>query len=206
VHFISGARTYIAGVRLGNRYNYSIGEAADTLAVPVVRRIVKGLFDPSLIMKGEDYDDFLVSLAAHSGDIVYENGGYWLKGGSYRPRRLDVHQIRDEKRKEYLALADNKFAENRFEEAAALYESYLNLETKFDSSDPAFMKMVRCSIETGNLKRAGQLVERFAVPGKIPAITSSLEREYGVHIKADEDFYTGDEKYEKKKRSKKKKR
>src|SRR5208337_4092221 len=65
VHFISGARTYIAGVRLGNRNNYSIGEAADTLAVPVLRRIVTGLFDRSLIMKGEEYDDFLISLAAH---------------------------------------------------------------------------------------------------------------------------------------------
>ncbi len=205
VHFVANGSTYMAGLRLGNRNNFSIGEAADTLAVPVLRRIVKGLFDPSQILMGGDFDDFLISLAARNGEIVVENGQYWLKGRSYRPRRLDVQQIRDEKKREYLALAESKFSENLFEAAAGFYESFLSLETKFDSSDPAFGKMVRCYIEIGNLNRAGQLIERFAVPGKINRITGELEREYGVRIKADEDFYTGDEAYEKRRHSRKRK-
>jgi membrane peptidoglycan carboxypeptidase len=203
VHFISGTSTYIAGVRLGNRHNYSIGESADTLAVPILRSIVTGLFDRSLLMKGDEFDAFLKRLAAQDGEIMNAKSQYCLKGSSSRSRRLDVYEIQEEKRKEYLTLADKKFEQDKYAEAAVYYESFLNLATKFDSNNPAFRKMILCYIKTGNLKRAGQLIERFATPGKIPVIARAFESNYNVRIKVDEDFYSGDEKYERKKRKKK---
>lgn len=200
VHFISGNSTYIAGVRLGNRNNYSIGEAADTLAAPFLRKIVTGTFDRAGIFTGEDYNASLERMIAGSREIVTRDGKYFLKGNPVKARRLEVPQIQEEKRAEYLRTADDYFREKQYDRALLFYEGFLLLAVRFDSAHPAFDKMLRCCVEMGNLKRAAQIIERFSLPGRIGKIVRSSERQYGVTIKVNEDFYSGDEEYERRKR------
>jgi membrane peptidoglycan carboxypeptidase len=204
VHFIAGERTYIAGVRLGNRHNYSLGEAADMLAVPLLHEIVTGIFERSRIMKDGDFDEYLKRLASRSGEIVSANGQYILKGSGHRVRMLDVHNIQEEKRKEYLKTADTKFFREHYAEAARYYEMFLKLARKFDSNEPAFDRMIRSYLELGYLKRARQLIERFSAPGMIGRIARAYGRKYNVRIKVDKDFYSGDNEYERKKATMKK--
>ncbi len=206
VHFISGDSTYIAGVRLGNRRNYSIGRAADRLAVPMLRDIVTGTFDRGKIMAGDDYDEYLRSLAVSSREIVRVKERFYLKGNVHGQRRLEVVQAQEEIRKKHLEAADAYYDDREYEDAARSYEDFLALATEFNSRNPAFEKMVRSYIETGNLKRAAQLVERFSVPGRIWSTARALERKYDVTLKVDEDFYSGDNEYESRKHEKKKKK
>jgi len=65
--------------------------------------------------------------------------------------------------------------------------------------------MVTSLLETGNPLRAGQIIERFSRPGMAGRIRHSFEKRYGAVLKVDEDFYSGDEEYEKKKKEKRKK-
>lgn len=203
-HFIAGNDVYIAGVRLGNRRNWSIGRAADRLAVPLLRRIVTGLFEPQRIMKGEDFDALLARRAASNPEIIRSKGRYCLRNASCGPRRIDVNEIRGRDRAAFLEKADESFDRGRYVEAAAYYESYLRLASSFDSRHPAFNKMVTSLIETGNPLRAGQIIERFSRPGMAGKIRRSFEKRYGVTLKVDEDFFSGDEEYEKKKKEKRK--
>jgi len=202
VHFIAGNSTYIVGVRLGNRRNYSIGRAADRLAVPLLRKIVAGAFDGSKIMKDDDYDAYLLKLAGDCREITRVNDWYFLKGRASAPRRLEVSKAQEERRKECLVIADKYYKADRYVEAARYYEEFLGLAAEFNSRHPAFGKMVHCYIEIGNLKRAGQLIERFALPGRIWNIARAYEKKYGIKLKVDDDFYSGDEEYERTKHEK----
>ncbi|MBP7737264.1 MAG: penicillin-binding protein [Spirochaetes bacterium] len=203
-HFIAGDSTYIAGVRLGNRKNYSIGRAADRIAVPMLYEIVTGAFDRGTIMRGEDYDDYLRALAGSSREIVRVQDRYYLKGHNHKQRRLEVARTQEEIRGGHLATADALYDDREYEEAAKSYEVFLSLADSFNARHPAFDKMVHCYIELGNLKRAAQLVERFSLPGRIWRTANSFERKYDVTLKVDEEFYSGDNEYENRKHEKNK--
>ncbi len=205
-HFIAGDSTYIAGVRLGNRDNYSIGRAADRIAVPMLHEIVTGAFDRGTIMRSEDYDDYLRNLAGSSREIVRVQDRYYLKGHSRKQRRLEVVKTQEEIRKGHLATADALYEDREYEEASKSYEIFLSLADNFNARHPAFDTMVHSYIELGNLKRAAQLVERFSLPGRIWKTARALERKYDVTLKVDEEFYSGDYEYENKKREKNKKK
>ncbi len=206
VHFIAGDSTYIAGVRLGNRRNYSIGRAADRIAVPILHDIVTGIFDRKTIMKGEDYDNYVRSLAGSSSQIVRVKENFYLKGNVYKQRRLEVFKAQEEIRKKHLIAADLYYEDREYEEAARSYEDFLALADEFDSRHPAFEKMVRCYIEIGNLKRAAQIIERFSLPGRILRTARTFEKKYDITFKVDEDFYSGDNEYEQRKREKENKK
>ena len=202
VHFISGDSTYIAGVRLGNRKNYSIGRAADRIAVPVLHDIVTGTFDRQKIMRGEEYDAFLKGLAGSSPEIARAKESWFLKGNPRKPRRLEVVKAQEEIRNRHLAAADARFEDRDYEDALRSYEDFLALADRFDSRHPAFDRMVRCCVKTGNLKRAAQLIERFSPPGRIWSTARAFEKKYDVALKVDEDFYSGDNDYERLKHEK----
>jgi membrane peptidoglycan carboxypeptidase len=203
VHFIAGDSAYIAGVRLGNRRNFSIGRAADRIAVPLLKNIVTGTFDRSTIMSGDDFDVYLDRLARSCGEIASADGRFFLKGRSPLPRRLEVARTREEKRGEFLAVADKNYADGRYDDAVRYYEQFLRLAVEFDSNHPAFTRMVHSYIENGNLERAQQLIERFSRPGRITKIARIFEKKYDVTLKVNKDFYSGDEEYESRKREKK---
>jgi membrane peptidoglycan carboxypeptidase len=205
VHFIAGNGAYIAGVRLGNRSNYSIGVAADRIAVPLLRSIVSGNFGDAGILKGDEYDALLQKLAASNSEIVSEGGHYCLKGGQCRPRRIEVAKAQGEKRDRYLAQADEYYGDRHYGDAVRFYEGYLRLADEFDSGRPVFDRMVRSLIESKDLNRAGQIIERFALPGKIARLARAYERMYDVTLKVDPDFYSGDDEYEMRKRERIKK-
>lgn len=202
VHFIAGDSTYIAGVRLGNRRNYSIGRAADRIAVPLLHDIVTGTLDRSSIMSGEDYDGYLRRLAESSPEIVCEKEQYILKGNPRTSRRLEVVQAQEEIRKKHLVKADAYYGDRDYIEAARSYEDFLALADEFNSRHPAFERMVHCYVEVGNLKRAAQLIERFSLPGKIWRTARAYEKKYDVTLKVDEDFYSGDNEFERRKHEK----
>ncbi len=206
VHFIAGDSTYIAGVRLGNRRNYSIGRAADRIAVPMLRDIVSGTFEPGKIMKDGDYDDYLNRLGRSSREIVRVKENFYLKGNFHNPRRLEVTRTQEEIRKKHLAAADAYYEDRDYEEAARSYEDFLALAVEFSSRHPAFEKMVHSYIEIENLKRAGQIIERFSVTGRIWSTARAYERKYDVTLKVNEDFYSGDDEYERSKREKENKK
>ena len=205
LHFIAGNGAYMAGVRLGNRSNYSIGVAADRIAVPLLRSIVNGLFDERSIMSGEAYDAYLRKLAGSSPELVRSDDRYCLKGGSCRSRRIEVSTAQNEIRDRYLNAADEQYEDREYAAAARYYEGYLRLADEFDSRHPVFDRMVRSLIESGDLKRAAQIIERFARPGRIGRLARFYEKAYDVDLAADADFYSGDDDYERNKREKRKK-
>ena len=196
VHFIAGDGAYIAGVRLGNRNNYSIGVAADRIAVPLLKGIVTGIFGEKAPMKGDEYDALLRKLAGSSREIVSEGGRYCLKDGACRPRRIEVAKAQNEKRDRYLVQADEYYRDGRFGDAVRFYEGYLRLADEFDSGSPVFDRMVRSLIESEDLNRAAQIIERFALPGKIGKLARAYERLYDVRLKVNTEFYSGDDEYE----------
>lgn len=202
VHFIAGDSTYIAGVRLGNRRNYSIGRAADRIAVPMLHDIVTGTFKRDMIMGGDDYDEFLKRLGRSSGEIVRVREKLYLKGNYQKPRRLEITRTKEEIRNRRLAEADAYYKDRDYEEAARSYEDFLALAEEFNARHPAFERMVHCCIKTGNLKRAAQIIERFSLPGRIWSTARGIERKYDAVLKVDEDFYSGDHEFERRKREK----
>lgn len=205
LQFIAGSGAYVAGVRLGSRDNYSIGVAADRIAVPLVRSIVTGLFRERSIMGGEAYDAYLRRLADSSPELVRDGKRYCLKDGACRSRKVEVAQAQNEKRDSYVVAADRHFNDREYADAVRYYEGYLNLADEFDSRNPAFDRMVRSLIESGDLKRAARIIELFARPGKIWKLARFYEKAYGVKLKVDSDFYSGDEDFERGKREKKRK-
>ncbi|HPV40510.1 MAG TPA: transglycosylase domain-containing protein [Spirochaetota bacterium] len=202
VHFIAGDSTYIAGVRLGNRKNYSIGRAADRIAVPMLHDIVTGTFKRDMLMRGDDYDDFLRRLCGSSGEIVRVKDGFYLKGNYHKPRRLEITRTQEEIRNRRLSEADAYYRDRDYEEAARSYEDFLALSNEFNARHPAFEKMVHCFIKTGNLKRAAQIIERFSLPGRIWSTARAIERKHDVTLKVNEDFYSGDNDFERRKHEK----
>jgi len=202
VHFISGDSTYMAGVRLGNRKNYSIGRAADRIAVPMLHDIVTGMFKRDMIMRGDDYDDFLKGLGKSSGEIVRVRDGFYLKGNYHKPRRLEITRTQEEIRNKRLAEADAYYDDRDYGEAARSYENFLALAEEFNARHPAFERMVHCYIKTGNLKRAAQIIERFSLPGRIWSTARAIERKYDVTLTVNEDFYSGDSDFERRKHEK----
>jgi len=193
-------------VRLGNRNNYSIGVAADRIAVPLLRSIVSGMFGEAGIMSGDDYDAYLKKLADSSPELVRAGNRYCLKGGPCRSRRVEVAQAQNEKRDRFLKAADRYYDDRAYADAARYYEAYLRLADEFDSSHPVFDRMVRSLIESGDRVRAARIIERFALPGKIGRLARFYEKAYDVTLKVDADFYSGDDDYERSKHVKKKKR
>jgi membrane peptidoglycan carboxypeptidase len=191
-HFVTRGETYIAGVRLGNRRNFSIGRAADKIAVPVLRSIVTSAFDRENIMTGGKYDSFLRRRVEDSEYIVKRKKRYYLKGNPYKSRRLKVTTIKESQRKAYLLTGNDLFKSRRYEEAASFYEKYLEVTTRFDSTYPAFHNMVTCYMEMDEFNRAAQLIERFSVRGKTWRIKKKYDKEYGVDLKVDTRFYGRD--------------
>ncbi|HPG51593.1 MAG TPA: transglycosylase domain-containing protein [Spirochaetota bacterium] len=206
LHFIAGDGAYMAGVRLGDRDNYSIGVAADRIAVPLLRSIVTGSFGETAIMSGDDYDAHLKKLADSNPELARDGNRYCMKGGACRSRRIEVAHAQNEKRDQYLKAADEHYNDREYREAVRFYEGYLRLADEFDSSYPVFDRMVRSLIGAGDLNRAAQIIERFALPGKIGKLARFYGKACDVTLKADTDFYSGDDDYERSKRSKKKKR
>ncbi len=206
VHFIAGDCAYIAGVRLGNRRNYSIGRAADRIAVPLLRDILAATFKGSAILGGDEYDAYLAKLARSCGEVAFSNGHYLLKGRDGRPRRLEVVRTQEEKRGEFLVIAEKYYDDGRYDDAVRYYEEFLKLAVEFDSDHPAFERMVHACIENNNIERARQLIEHFSRPGRIWKIARIIEKKYDVTLKVNEDFYSGNEEYERKKRDRKRKK
>ena len=206
LQFIAGDSAYMAGVRLGNRDNYSIGVAADRIAVPLLRSIVTGMFGETGIMSGDDYDAYLKKLADSNPELVRTGNRYCMKGGACRSRRIEVAQAQNEKSERFITIADSHYKDREYAEAARYYEGFLRLADQFDSRHPVFDRMVRSMIGSGDLKRAAQIIERFARPGKIDRLARFYEKAHDVTLKVDTGFYSGDDEYERKKRSKKKKR
>jgi len=165
---------------------------------------VEGVFGEKALMKGDEYDALLRKLAGSSREIVSEGGRFCLKDGACRPRRIEVAKAQNEKRDRFLAQADEYYRDGHFGDAARFYEGYLRLADEFDSGNPVFDRMVRSLIESGDLNRAAQIIERFALPGKIGKLARAYERLYDVRLKVNTDFYSGDDEYERRKRERKK--
>lgn len=189
LHFMADDDTYIAGVRLGNRANRSIGKAAHQIATPLLEKIVRRLFQKRKLITGDTYDEKLKNELESNPYIVTVKGEYYLKGGTYQTRRLFVSKIKKRKREMVLKRAEGYFQEGRYQEAAELYERFLTLATRFDSGHPAFHKMVQSYIHLGNLQRVTQLLERFARSSQMMKLERMYERRYGISLELDQRLY-----------------
>ncbi|PKL37441.1 MAG: hypothetical protein CVV44_13900 [Spirochaetae bacterium HGW-Spirochaetae-1] len=185
VHFVSGSDTYIAGIRLGNEKNYSIGRAAHEIATPALSRIVRSLFGEGSILRGDDYDAVLKAALDSHPFIVEADGNYYMKSAEYRPRKLDVDRIVADKRESFLVAANDYFARQEYAAAARLYENYLMLTSHFDSDNPVFRNMIVCYIRLNNIERVSRLIMHFTPPAKMRLIADIYERLYGIEINLD---------------------
>jgi len=185
VHFVSGRDTYIAGIRLGNENNYSIGRAAHEIATPALSRIVRSLFGEEGILRGDDYDAALKAALDSHPFIIEADGNYYMKSAEYRPRKLDVDRIVADKRESFLVAANDYFTRQEYTAAARLYENYLMLTSHFDSDNPVFRNMIICYIRLNNIERVSRLIMHFTPPAKMRHIADIYERLYGIEINLD---------------------
>lgn len=189
LHFMADDDTYIAGVRLGNRANRSIGKAAHQIATPLLAKIVRRLFQKRNLVTGDAYDEKLKNELESNPFIVRVKGEYYLKGGTYKPRRLFVSKIKKREKVVILRKAEDLFQRERYREAAELYERFLHLATEFDSEHPAFHNMVQSYIHLGNLQRVTQLLERFARSSQMVKLERMYERRYGISLELDQRLH-----------------
>ncbi len=189
VHFKSGNDIYIAGVRLGNTNNYSLGRAADRFAVPVLREIVKKAFDEDRFGQVADFDGYIQKKLSQNAAITRVADEYYLRGGEYRSRHLNVEKIKEEKKEQYFDDAMAEYEKEHYREAAALFEEYLALADHFAHNSREFTCMVNSFIKIKDLERAQTLIEHFSPPGRISAVARKFEKEHGVNLVVDKDFY-----------------
>ncbi|MCP4132845.1 MAG: penicillin-binding protein [bacterium] len=191
-HFLYGSDTYIAGIRLGNKKNYSIGKAAHEIAAPTLKRIVNSLFNDEKLLKGDPYDNYLSTLLNANPHIISIKGNYFLKKNiqdkktaSFHSEKLSVKKIRGKLRSEVLIQANKYFNNKEYELAADSYERFLKLSSSFDSNYPAFHNIIRCYIKLNKIPRVKQIIERFALPWQMKKIAAAYEKKNSITLNID---------------------